>query len=158
MCKETSEILWCRIAVGSCIHVWFLRIITSGTVYTPSEPILIQSLHNPFVFRCADSLFIDGKRTGISKWIYRQLHCLCVCLCVFACVCLCVCVCVYVCVCVSKFYVTLYYCACVQYAKSKMLLSFESLLCDQCSLAAALKFLAGKESCLCVCWLLSHSM
>ncbi|XP_046385676.1 SET domain-containing protein 9-like [Ischnura elegans] len=43
-----------------------------GTIYRPYEPILLQSLGNPFIFRCLDGFLIDGKDTGISKAIYKS--------------------------------------------------------------------------------------
>ncbi|XP_071452322.1 SET domain-containing protein 9-like [Hetaerina americana] len=43
-----------------------------GTIYRPYEPILLQSLGNPFIFRCLDGIHIDGKDTGISKAIYKS--------------------------------------------------------------------------------------
>ena len=46
--------------------------IYPGTVYQPYQPILIQSIRNPFLFRCADGVLIDGKDCGISRTIYRS--------------------------------------------------------------------------------------
>ncbi|KAG8222104.1 hypothetical protein J437_LFUL000868 [Ladona fulva] len=43
-----------------------------GTIYRTFEPILLQSLGNPFIFRCLDGTHIDGKDTGISKIIYKS--------------------------------------------------------------------------------------
>lgn len=43
-----------------------------GTVYQAYEPILFQSIRNPFVFRCIDSVLIDGNDKGISKMVYRS--------------------------------------------------------------------------------------
>ncbi|KAG5261759.1 hypothetical protein AALO_G00288030 [Alosa alosa] len=43
-----------------------------GTVYQVYEPILIQSVANPFVFRCIDGVLIDGNDKGISKIVYRS--------------------------------------------------------------------------------------
>ncbi|XP_029107632.1 SET domain-containing protein 9 isoform X2 [Scleropages formosus] len=43
-----------------------------GTVYEMYEPIFLQSLCNPFVFRCIDGILIDGKDKGISKIVYRS--------------------------------------------------------------------------------------
>ncbi|CAI8025140.1 SET domain-containing protein 9, partial [Geodia barretti] len=42
-----------------------------GTVYMPHEPLLLQSLRNPFVFRCVDGVMIDGNHRGLSRWIYK---------------------------------------------------------------------------------------
>ncbi|XP_032886180.1 SET domain-containing protein 9 [Amblyraja radiata] len=43
-----------------------------GTVYQQYEPILFQSICNPFIFRCVDGVLIDGNDKGISKVIYRS--------------------------------------------------------------------------------------
>ncbi|XP_013379890.1 SET domain-containing protein 9 [Lingula anatina] len=43
-----------------------------GTIYEPFEPIFFQSLHNQFIFRCIDGVYIDGNDRGISKMIYRS--------------------------------------------------------------------------------------
>lgn len=43
-----------------------------GTIYWPHEPILIQSVGNPFLFRCVDGILIDGNDKGLSKLIYRS--------------------------------------------------------------------------------------
>ncbi|CAG5896979.1 unnamed protein product [Menidia menidia] len=43
-----------------------------GTVYQPYEPILLQSIRNPFVFRCIDGVLIDGNDKGISKMVFRS--------------------------------------------------------------------------------------
>ncbi|XP_030625601.1 SET domain-containing protein 9 [Chanos chanos] len=43
-----------------------------GTVYELHEPILIQSIRNPFVFRCIDGVLIDGNDKGISKIVFRS--------------------------------------------------------------------------------------
>ncbi|XP_062384449.1 SET domain-containing protein 9 isoform X2 [Sardina pilchardus] len=43
-----------------------------GTVYQVYEPILIQSVGNPFVFRCIDGVLIDGNDKAISKIVYRS--------------------------------------------------------------------------------------
>ncbi|XP_002731242.1 SET domain-containing protein 9-like [Saccoglossus kowalevskii] len=43
-----------------------------GTVYFTYEPILLQSIGNPFIFRCLDGLLIDGNDKSISKLIYRS--------------------------------------------------------------------------------------
>ncbi|XP_021373415.1 SET domain-containing protein 9-like isoform X2 [Mizuhopecten yessoensis] len=41
-----------------------------GTLYRLGEPILLQSLANPFIFRCIDAVLIDGNDKNISKSIY----------------------------------------------------------------------------------------
>ncbi|XP_070830779.1 SET domain-containing protein 9 [Chaetodon trifascialis] len=43
-----------------------------GTVYQAYEPILLQSIRNPFVFRCIDGVLIDGNDKGISKMVFRS--------------------------------------------------------------------------------------
>ncbi|KAM8838939.1 SET domain-containing protein 9 isoform 1-T1 [Synchiropus picturatus] len=43
-----------------------------GTVYQAYEPILLQSIRNPFVFRCIDGILIDGNDKGISKMLYKS--------------------------------------------------------------------------------------
>ena len=46
-------------------------ILCAGAVYMPHEPLLLQSLRNPFVFRCVDGVMIDGNHRGLSRWIYK---------------------------------------------------------------------------------------
>lgn len=51
-----------------------LRIIVSistGTIYQADEPILFQSIRNPFVFRCIDGILIDGNDKGLSKLVFQ---------------------------------------------------------------------------------------
>ncbi|XP_077580686.1 SET domain-containing protein 9 [Stigmatopora nigra] len=43
-----------------------------GTVYRAHEPILFQSLRNPFIFRCLDGVLLDGKGGGLSKMVYES--------------------------------------------------------------------------------------
>lgn len=43
-----------------------------GTVYQTFEPIFLQSIRNPFVFRCIDGILIDGNDKGISKMLFRS--------------------------------------------------------------------------------------
>uniref|UniRef100_A0A3P8S1I0 SET domain containing 9 n=1 Tax=Amphiprion percula TaxID=161767 RepID=A0A3P8S1I0_AMPPE len=43
-----------------------------GTVYQPYEPILLQSIRNPFVFRCIDGVLVDGNDRSISKMVFRS--------------------------------------------------------------------------------------
>uniref|UniRef100_UPI0037E7755F SET domain-containing protein 9 n=1 Tax=Semicossyphus pulcher TaxID=241346 RepID=UPI0037E7755F len=43
-----------------------------GTVYQAYEPILLQSIRNPFVFRCIDCVLIDGNNKGISKMVFKS--------------------------------------------------------------------------------------
>ncbi|MED6265205.1 hypothetical protein CHARACLAT_023030 [Characodon lateralis] len=43
-----------------------------GTVYQPYEPILLQSIRNPFVFRCIDGVLVDGNDKSISRMVFRS--------------------------------------------------------------------------------------
>ncbi|XP_061587248.1 SET domain-containing protein 9 [Cololabis saira] len=43
-----------------------------GTVYQPYHPILLQSIRNPFVFRCIDGVLIDGNDKGLSRIVFRS--------------------------------------------------------------------------------------
>ncbi|XP_005752534.1 SET domain-containing protein 9 [Pundamilia nyererei] len=43
-----------------------------GTVYQPYEPILLQSIRNPFVFRCIDGILVDGNDKGISRMVFKS--------------------------------------------------------------------------------------
>ncbi|XP_068427458.1 SET domain-containing protein 9 [Clinocottus analis] len=43
-----------------------------GTVYQAYEPILLQSIRNPFVFRCIDGVLVDGNDKGISKMVFKS--------------------------------------------------------------------------------------
>ncbi|CAH1776027.1 unnamed protein product [Owenia fusiformis] len=45
-----------------------------GTLYQPQDPILFQSINNPFIFRCIDGLLIDGNDSGLSKFIFKSCH------------------------------------------------------------------------------------
>ena len=38
--------------------------IYPGTYYSPGEPLFWASLGNPFIFRCADGLLLDGNCRG----------------------------------------------------------------------------------------------
>ena len=54
------------------VHMCGIRTLCfAGTVYLPHEPLFLQSLRNPFVFRCADGVMIDGNHRGLSKWIFK---------------------------------------------------------------------------------------
>ena len=53
------------------LFIYCIKFVNVGTVYQPYEPILFQSLANPFIFRCVDGVLIDGKDTGLSRMIYR---------------------------------------------------------------------------------------
>ncbi|XP_032387738.1 SET domain-containing protein 9 [Etheostoma spectabile] len=43
-----------------------------GTVYQAYEPILLQSIRNPFLFRCIDGVLVDGNDKGISKMVFKS--------------------------------------------------------------------------------------
>ncbi|XP_060765421.1 SET domain-containing protein 9 [Neoarius graeffei] len=43
-----------------------------GTIYQADEPILFQSIRNPFVFRCIDGVLIDGNDKGLSKLVFQS--------------------------------------------------------------------------------------
>ncbi|XP_017343779.1 SET domain-containing protein 9 isoform X2 [Ictalurus punctatus] len=43
-----------------------------GTIYQADEPILFQSIRNPFVFRCIDGILIDGNDKGLSKLVFQS--------------------------------------------------------------------------------------
>ena len=45
-----------------------------GAIYTEFEPVLLQSIGNPFIFRCIDRLLIDGNDKGISRFVYRYKY------------------------------------------------------------------------------------
>ncbi|KAK1800852.1 hypothetical protein P4O66_006035, partial [Electrophorus voltai] len=45
-----------------------------GTIYQADDPILIQSIRNPFVFRCIDGVLIDGNDKGMSKLVFRLVQ------------------------------------------------------------------------------------
>ena len=45
-----------------------------GTIYLPYQPILLPSIGNPYIFRCADGIFIDGNYKGLSALFYRSIH------------------------------------------------------------------------------------
>ena len=42
-----------------------------GTLYLQRQPILLQSIRNPFIFRCLDGIILDGHNKGISKVIFK---------------------------------------------------------------------------------------
>jgi len=48
-----------------------ILLVHAGTVYMLFEPLLVQSISNPFMFRCVDGIHIDGKDRGLSKMIYK---------------------------------------------------------------------------------------
>jgi len=43
-----------------------------GTVYQPYQPILLQSLGNQYIFRCADGVHVDGSDSWVSRAIFRS--------------------------------------------------------------------------------------
>lgn len=43
-----------------------------GTVYRAYEPVLLQSIRNPFIFRCIDGTLVDGNDRSISRVVYRS--------------------------------------------------------------------------------------
>lgn len=42
-----------------------------GGLYLPQQPVLLPSLANPFILRCADGVLVDGCRRGLSGAIFR---------------------------------------------------------------------------------------
>ncbi|KAL4235688.1 SET domain-containing protein 9 [Mactra antiquata] len=46
--------------------------IYPGAVYQPWEPVFLISLRNSYLFRCADSVHIDGKDKGLSRMMYNS--------------------------------------------------------------------------------------
>ena len=46
--------------------------IYPGTVYLPFDPLLLVSIRNPYLLRCCDGMFIDGKSRGLSGLLYRS--------------------------------------------------------------------------------------
>lgn len=43
-----------------------------GVIYQSYDPILLQSIANPFIFRCIDNILIDGSDKKLSRYIYRS--------------------------------------------------------------------------------------
>nr|XP_045596485.1 SET domain-containing protein 9-like [Procambarus clarkii] len=43
-----------------------------GAIYLPFQPIFIQSINNPFIFRCIDGILVDGHDKRISKYLFRS--------------------------------------------------------------------------------------
>lgn len=54
-----------------CLLLRVLGSVSAGTIYQADEPILFQSIRNPFVFRCIDGVLIDGNDKGLSKLVFR---------------------------------------------------------------------------------------
>lgn len=42
-----------------------------GGLYLPQQPVLLPSLANPFMLRCADGVIVDGHRKGVSGAVFR---------------------------------------------------------------------------------------
>eukprot|EP00794_Sanderia_malayensis_P008146 gene8146-9017_t len=57
---------------SGCIPANHIAALYPGTVYYPSDPLLLQSIANPYILRCLDGLMIDGNSRGISKYIFRS--------------------------------------------------------------------------------------
>ncbi|KAK3844892.1 MAG: hypothetical protein J3R72DRAFT_58327 [Linnemannia gamsii] len=45
-----------------------------GTLYQPGEAIFFNSLQNRYILKCNDGIFVDGKPTGLSGYIYRSAN------------------------------------------------------------------------------------
>ncbi|KAF9315750.1 SET domain-containing protein 9 [Podila horticola] len=45
-----------------------------GTLYRPGEAIFFNSLHNRYILKCNDGIYVDGKANGLSGSIYRSLN------------------------------------------------------------------------------------
>ena len=45
-----------------------------GIIYQSYQPILLQSIGNPYIFRCADGIHIDGNYQGLSALLYKSIH------------------------------------------------------------------------------------
>ena len=48
-----------------------------GTFYTPDEPLFWTSIGNPFIFRCADGMLLDGNYSGKIS-VRLGIWCLCI--------------------------------------------------------------------------------
>ncbi|CAG7832691.1 unnamed protein product [Allacma fusca] len=57
---------------GGTVKAGSLVALYPGTIYLPSEPLLLASIRNQFIFRCKDGILIDGNDRGISKSIYKS--------------------------------------------------------------------------------------
>jgi len=58
---------------GPVVPAGRLVALYPGTFYTPDEPLFWTSLANPFIFRCADGMLLDGNCKGLSGGIFRSL-------------------------------------------------------------------------------------
>ncbi|KAF9586496.1 hypothetical protein BGW38_003621 [Lunasporangiospora selenospora] len=45
-----------------------------GTLYRPGEAIFFNSIHNRYILKCNDGIYVDGKANGLSGSIYRSLN------------------------------------------------------------------------------------
>ncbi|KAI7899353.1 uncharacterized protein BX663DRAFT_521408, partial [Cokeromyces recurvatus] len=45
-----------------------------GTIYLPSEPILLASIANQYILKCIDGLYVDGKPKGLSRRMYQSIY------------------------------------------------------------------------------------
>lgn len=55
-----------KVKAGSLVALY------PGTVYLPHQPIFLQSICNPYIFRCADGTLIDGNHKYLSKTIFKS--------------------------------------------------------------------------------------
>ena len=69
-----SHGLTCPLPNMIAVNLGSLVCLYPGTVYQPYQSILLQSVRNQFLFRCADGVLVDGKDTAISSTIYRSGH------------------------------------------------------------------------------------
>uniref|UniRef100_S4RXF7 Uncharacterized protein n=1 Tax=Petromyzon marinus TaxID=7757 RepID=S4RXF7_PETMA len=56
---------------GGAVPAHALVCLYPGTVYQKFEPVLFQSLGNPFMFCCLDGVLVDGRDRGLSRIVYR---------------------------------------------------------------------------------------
>ncbi|KAG0255069.1 SET domain-containing protein 9 [Mortierella polycephala] len=45
-----------------------------GTLYRPGEAIFFNSIHNRYILKCQDGVYVDGKAKGLSGWIFRSVN------------------------------------------------------------------------------------
>ena len=48
-----------------------LMALYPGGLYLPQQPVLLPSLANPFILRCADGVLVDGSCRGLSGAVFR---------------------------------------------------------------------------------------
>lgn len=53
-------------------RVLFLAALYPGTLYLPSEPLLLASLKNQYILRCQDGVLVDGNDRRLSKSIFKS--------------------------------------------------------------------------------------